>query len=79
MIRLQHSLIRYDSHMIHRLLGQIYLTRNDTENALLHYEQVMDEFIFDPEFLKEIVLIYQGEGDMGMADKFKEKLSTISQ
>ncbi|MFC2089761.1 hypothetical protein ACFLT1_03215 [Bacteroidota bacterium] len=74
---LQRSLRTYDSHVVHRYIGQIYLSMKDTSNARYHYNMVFDEFAFDPNYFNELISLYNLSGEDTKAREALEKLRKL--
>jgi tetratricopeptide (TPR) repeat protein len=75
---LEASLEIYDSHVAHRYLGEIYLQLKEISKAGIHFNQVVDEFSFDPEFLEELAVFYKLSGDTQKEKEIIEKLNKIN-
>ena len=60
---LERSLKIYDSHIAHRLMGEIYMQIGNFPEALVHMEKVYKEFEFDPRFLSNLKLLQHSIGN----------------
>ena len=75
---LERSLDRYDSHMAHRYLGEMYFKMGDILNASKQFNSVYDEFAFDPKFLSNLVLLTLNIKDVQQAEKILERIKSIA-
>ncbi len=55
--RLQSSLAKWDSPITYRLIGNVYLQKQEYSKALLFYKKVESQFNTDPEFLREFLFL----------------------
>lgn len=75
---LESSLMKYDSHIANRLIGEIYLRQRNIDIALFYFEKVYDQFRFDPNFLYDLALIYHVKNDAGNANKCMQEIIKIA-
>lgn len=74
---LEKSLEIYDSHMAHRYLGDIYFKSGNILKASEQYNEVYDEFAFDPDFLTNLALLNINIKDFQQAEKLLERIKSI--
>jgi len=74
---LESSLNSYDSHIANRLIGEIYLKRQNFEKAAYFYKKTYNLFKFDPLFLQDYALIYVAKNDHVTAKKCMQEIKNI--
>lgn len=75
---LETSLQIYDSHVANRMVGEIYLDKQNIEKAYFHFNKVYSQFKFDPQFLYSFALIYLAQNDKTNARKCAEEIKTLN-
>lgn len=76
---LERSLENYDSHMAHRLIGEIYRQMGNFPKAELHMEKVYNEFKFDPRFLSDLILLQLSLENSSRANELFKQLLSIEE
>ncbi len=74
---LESSLNIYDSNVANRLIGEIYLKKQDIKMALFYLEKVYDQFRFDPNFLYNLTLAYHSINDDENANRCLQEIIKI--
>ncbi|TNF46069.1 MAG: tetratricopeptide repeat protein [Bacteroidetes bacterium] len=74
---LESSLQIYDSHMAHRLIGEIYQGRQNYPEAIAHFSKVYNWFRFDPKFLHNLTLVSFALNDKASVMKYLDELKKI--
>ena len=74
---LESSLQVYDSHIANRMIGEIYMGRQNYEKASSYFYKVYNQFRFDPQFLHNFAIIYLGKNDNVNARKCLEEIKLI--
>ncbi len=74
---LESSLQTYDSHIANRLIGEIYLSRQNNEKAYYYFKKVYSQFKFDPQFLYNFALIYLARKDHVNARKCLQEIRIV--
>jgi len=74
---LESSLQVYDSHIVNRIIGEIYFSKHNIEKAYYFYNKVYEQFKFDPRFLHMLALIYHAKGDDTNARKCIQEIRLI--
>jgi tetratricopeptide (TPR) repeat protein/lysophospholipase L1-like esterase len=75
---LEASLQIYDSHIANRMIGEIYLGKQNTEKAFFYFSKVYNQFKFDPEFLYNFAMIYLARNDNANARKCAEEIKSLN-
>jgi tetratricopeptide (TPR) repeat protein len=75
---LESSLQIYDSHIANRMIGEIYLAKQNSERALSYFRKVYNQFKFDPEFLYNFALVYLARNDNDNARKCADEIKTLN-
>jgi tetratricopeptide (TPR) repeat protein len=78
LVLLESSLQIYDSHIANRLIGEIYLAKNDLEKAHHYFTKTYNQFKFDPQFLHEFVGYHLSKNDKVIAKKYVEEIKLIA-
>jgi tetratricopeptide (TPR) repeat protein len=74
---LESSIEIYNSHIANRLIGEIFLEKQNFAKSLVHFSKVYNWFRFDPKFLHNCVLVSFKANDKANAKKYLEELSRI--
>ena len=64
---LESSLEIYDSHVARRYIGEIYLRKTSTEEAIYYFESIYEQYKFDSGFLHNLALLYLAEKNYSSA------------
>ena len=75
---LESSLQIYDSHIANRIIGEIYQTRQNNEEALFYFNKVYNQFKFDPGFLHNLALVHLANGDKEKANKYLNEITKVA-
>lgn len=73
---LETSLQIYDSHIANRMIGEIYLGKQNSEKAFFYFSKVYNQFKFDAEFLYNFAMIYLARNDHTNARKCADEIKS---
>jgi tetratricopeptide (TPR) repeat protein len=74
---LDSSLSVYDSHIANRLIGDIYFSRQDHDQASHYYNKVYELFRFDVRFLHNLFMIHMANNAFDNAGRYLQEIEDV--